>query len=172
MRQGVIEQHFLSSHCAVCDEQTLQSRPLCPRCMADPGASLAVLLARTARLERQHTHMVRMCLHCGGGGGGDSGNARGRDADRDSSLMQMEDAAAGPEPSRCHPSAAWGDRRTGFSESGFSSAAAASGLCAGAGGVVCDSLDCGVYFERRKLTQELVTMSALTQASCTILGDW
>ena len=167
MRQGVIEQHFLSSHCAVCDEQTLQSRPLCPRCMSDPGASLAVLLARTARLERQHTHMVRMCLHCGGGGGGNSGGTRGRDVDRETGQMQREDEAVGPDPSRSHPSAAWGDRQPSFS-----SAATASGLCAGAGGVVCDSLDCGVYFERRKLAQELVTMSALTQASCHVLGDW
>jgi len=35
----------------------------------------------------------------------------------------------------------------------------------GDGGVVCDSLDCGVYFERRKLQQELATSGALLQAA-------
>jgi len=30
---------------------------------------------------------------------------------------------------------------------------------------VCDSLDCGVYFERRKLQQELATSGALLQAA-------
>lgn len=40
------------------------------------------------------------------------------------------------------------------------------------GGVVCDSLDCGVYFERRKLGQEMATLAALTQASSGGLGDW
>ena len=34
--QGVIEQHFLSSHCALCDDQTLRSQTLCRRCLADP----------------------------------------------------------------------------------------------------------------------------------------
>ncbi|KAF5842159.1 hypothetical protein DUNSADRAFT_8846 [Dunaliella salina] len=34
----------------------------------------------------------------------------------------------------------------------------------GDGGVVCDSLDCGVYFERRKVQQELATSGALLQA--------
>ena len=34
--QGVIEQHFLSSHCALCDDQTLQSQTLCRRCLSDP----------------------------------------------------------------------------------------------------------------------------------------
>ena len=41
LRQGVIEQHFLSSHCAVCDEQTLPSRPLCPRCALISGPDLS-----------------------------------------------------------------------------------------------------------------------------------
>lgn len=32
---------------------------------------------------------------------------------------------------------------------------------AAAGGVVCDSLDCGVFFERRKLAHELNTLGGL-----------
>jgi len=30
---------------------------------------VARIQARTAMLEAQHRHMVRICLHCGGGGG-------------------------------------------------------------------------------------------------------
>ena len=33
-----------------------------------------------------------------------------------------------------------------------------------AGGIVCDSLDCGVYFERRKLHYELAAVAALARA--------
>ena len=164
LRQGVIEQHFLSSHCAVCDEQTLLSRPLCPRCTADPRASAAVLMARMARLERQHAHMVRMCLHCGGGGGGHSGaDGGGRAATITSTVTE---AAAG----RVMPSGGEVNGSTGIVGCRDTLAAVASGFCAGAGNIVCESLDCGVYFERRKLAHELGTLSALTQSSCDGLG--
>ncbi len=33
------------------------------------------------------------------------------------------------------------------------------------GGVVCDSLDCGVYYERRKLWYELTSLGALLDAA-------
>lgn len=156
LRQGVIEQHFLSSHCAVCDEQTLPSHPLCPRCVGNPRHVVAVLMARTARLERQHAHMVRMCLHCGGGGGGEKSGVPGGGRVAMGSSEQI--------------SRRYGQVSTG--ETGQDSlAAVASGLCAGAGNVVCESLDCGVYFERRKLVSELDIMSGLTQDSCD-MSDW
>ena len=33
--------------------------------------------------------------------------------------------------------------------------------CAGIGGVVCDSLDCGLYFERQKVHRELTSALAM-----------
>ncbi len=93
--QGVIADYYLSRHCLVCDELTGAAQALCIRCSAEPQASAALLLGRAARLERQHRHTVRLCLHCGGGGG--------------------------------------------------------RAVSAHGGGVVCDNLDCGMYYERRKL---------------------
>lgn len=37
------------------------------------------------------------------------------------------------------------------------------------GGIVCDSLDCGVYYERRKVAHELAAASALGQAGLMLL---
>ena len=161
---------------------------------ADPRASLATLMSRVARLERQQRHMVRICLHCGGGGGGAVGllhspavagapggsglgaGARGgagvggRAADGGGAGADSQGGSAG--------TAAWmnaaGATAAGPSNAagGRGSAAVAAGACAGAGGVVCDSLDCGVYFERRKLAHELSTLAALTQASCQAWDDF
>ncbi len=39
-----------------------------------------------------------------------------------------------------------------------------------AGGIMCDSLDCGVYFERRKVWFELRAAEALAEAGQAILG--
>ncbi len=114
-----MEHYYLSRHCAVCDELTLPSQPLCERCVAAPQLSAAALLARVARLERQHTHVVRMCLHCGGGGEVCTANMEG---------IGGEKVVAD-------------------------------------GGVVCESLDCGVFFERRKLSHELRAMSAMADES-------
>lgn len=36
-----------------------------------------------------------------------------------------------------------------------------NGYNAGCGGVVCDSLDCGVYYERRKVAGELAALGGL-----------
>ena len=38
------------------------------------------------------------------------------------------------------------------------------------GGIVCDSLDCGVYYERRKFAHELAAAAALGQAGLALLG--
>ncbi|DBA81937.1 hypothetical protein WJX77_000726 [Trebouxia sp. C0004] len=38
------------------------------------------------------------------------------------------------------------------------------------GGIVCDSLDCGVYYERRKVAHELAAAAALGQAGLALLG--
>ena len=40
-----------------------------------------------------------------------------------------------------------------------------------AGGIVCDSLDCGVYFERRKLAAELAAVEALADAGLRQLDE-
>ena len=37
------------------------------------------------------------------------------------------------------------------------------------GAIVCDSLDCGVYFERRKVWYELQAVAALAQAGLALL---
>jgi hypothetical protein len=36
---------------------------------------------------------------------------------------------------------------------------------------VCDSLDCGIYFERRKVYYELAAAAALAQAGMQLLDD-
>ena len=77
-----LRRYYLSRHCAVCDEQTHASRPLCDRCLAAPQLAAAVLASRWNRLERQYAQLVRMCAHCGGGGGrsaaeGERGMVRG-----------------------------------------------------------------------------------------------
>ena len=41
---------------------------------------------------------------------------------------------------------------------------------AGAGGIVCDSCDCGLFFERRKLWHELSAVRALAQAGLELLS--
>lgn len=38
------------------------------------------------------------------------------------------------------------------------------------GGIVCDSLDCGVYYERRKVAHELAAATALSQAGLGLLN--
>ena len=38
------------------------------------------------------------------------------------------------------------------------------------GGIVCDSLDCGVYYERRKVAHELAAANALGQAGLALLN--
>jgi DNA polymerase zeta len=103
-----IDRFYLSRHCAVCDELTHASRPLCERCTREPQLAAGVLSARLNRLERQYVQLLRVCLACGGGGGTLESSCGGR--------------------------------------------------------VACDSLDCGVYFERRKVWWELQTAEALATA--------
>ncbi|KAL6779570.1 POLZ1 [Auxenochlorella protothecoides x Auxenochlorella symbiontica] len=72
---STIDRYYLSRHCAVCDELTAASRPLCPRCTGEPQLTAAVLAARLNRLERQNSHLLRLCAHCGGGGATGEGGA-------------------------------------------------------------------------------------------------
>lgn len=72
---STIDRYYLSRHCAVCDELTAASRPLCPRCTDEPQLTAAVLAARLNRLERQNRHLLRLCAHCGGGGATGEGGA-------------------------------------------------------------------------------------------------
>ncbi|GIL62894.1 hypothetical protein Vafri_17102, partial [Volvox africanus] len=127
---GTIDRFYLSRHCVVCDELTRAAQPLCDQCRRDPQASLALLTAQVARLERQHAHMVRICLHCGGGGGRPMTSA--------AAVVRTAGATA--------------------------PACELNGFNAGYGGMVCDSLDCGVYFERRKLAGELAALGALLRS--------
>ena len=106
-----IERFYLSRHCAVCDELTHASKPLCEKCLSEPQIAAAVLGARCNRLGRQYAHLVRVCGACGGGGGNN-----------------VEE-----------------------------------------GGIVCDSLDCGVFFERRKVWQEMTAATALAEAGFGVL---
>jgi DNA polymerase zeta len=102
-----IDRFYLSRHCAVCDELTHASKPLCEKCLTEPQLAAAVLSSRCNRLGRQYSHLLKVCGACGGGGG----------------TVNLED-----------------------------------------GGIVCDSLDCGVYFERRKVWKELQAAEALAAA--------
>jgi DNA polymerase zeta len=102
-----IDRFYLSRHCAVCDGLTRAQQPLCDACKEQPDVSAAVLAARVTRLERQHQHLVRLCLHCGGGGG--------------SCLARQ-------------------------------------------GGVVCDSVACGVWYERSKVANEWRALAQLAAA--------
>lgn len=118
-RNSVLEDFFSSKHCCVCDEphtstlsRTNRPSPLCPKCLAKPASSYATMQLRASSIERQHRHMVRICLHCGGGGGGN-----------------IEEGA-----------------------------------------VVCNSLDCEVYFERVKLSHETRVARALIEECSTLLS--
>lgn len=108
-----IDTFYLSRHCAVCDDLTRATRPLCDRCLLEPQLAAAVLSARWNRLERQYGRLVTVCCGCGAGGGANAGE----------------------------------------------------------GGIVCDSLDCGIYFERRKVWYELRTAVALSDAGLKALKD-
>ena len=94
---STIDSFYLSRHCAVCDELTHATKPLCVRCVREPQLAVAVLGARVNRLGRQYTHLSRVCMGCLG--------------------MQ--------------------------------------------GTLCCDSLDCGVFFERRKVWYEYSNAKAL-----------
>jgi hypothetical protein len=153
--QGVIDQYYLSRHCAVCDELTLPAQPLCGACRADPRGSLATLMARMARLERQHMHMARLCLHCGGGGGPGAPAAS----------VPAPQLPAGPQTPAAATPASWEEAVAGGAADG-GSATCVSAASVGGGGIVCDSLDCGAYFERRKCASELAAISALTHLAC------
>lgn len=97
----------------VCDLLTHAAQPLCEECRRNPQLAAAVLSSRASRLDRHHTTLVRVCLHCGGGG--------------------------------APPAVAPGDA------------------------VGCDSLDCAVFFERRKTAHELAASLALATAGLTLL---
>lgn len=53
----------------VCDGLTHAAKPVCERCLLDPQLAVAVMGARSARLQAQYALTVHTCLHCGGGGG-------------------------------------------------------------------------------------------------------
>ena len=97
----------------VCDALTHAAQPLCETCRRNPQLAAGVLSARAARLERHHTTLVRLCLHCGGGG-------------------------ARPTP---YPGST----------------------------VACDSLDCALFFERRKTAHELTAALALADVGLHLL---
>jgi len=122
-----INSFYLSQHCAACDGLTRMNETLCERCRDAPQLSGALLSARAARLERQHLHLVRLCLHCGGGGGGTGAGGGGGGVGR-GLVYEIGD-----------------------------------------GGVACDSLDCGVFFERRKVRQEARVMAALAAGGLALL---
>lgn len=44
------------------------------------------------------------------------------------------------------------------------------GRSIGHGGILCNSLDCGVYFERRKVAHELAAASALAESGVSLLS--
>ncbi len=143
-----------------CPLRTLQEARLClSHCSSppsytavrrrDPQSSLALLAARVGRLERQHAQLVRLCLHCGGGGG--------RVVPHGVGLGAGAGAGGGGGGGR----GAGGGRGQGGGGAGGTPACVVNGYNAGCGGVVCDSLDCGVYYERRKVAGELAALGGL-----------
>ena len=99
----------------VCDLLTHAAQPLCEACRGNPQLAAAVLTSRASRLDRHHTTLVRICLHCGGGGGRQP-----------------------PLPAES---------------------------------IICDSLDCAVFFERRKTAHELTASLALASAGLSLLDS-
>ncbi len=173
---STIDQFYLSRHCAVCDALTRPNRSVCDACFAEPQATLAVLQARVSRLERQHRHITRICLHCSSGGaclpppapGGGGGGAVQANSNALPPLAAAAAAAAAVQQQQ-HPHVRGGPQLPQQQQPGVSAAQGVNGFLASAlhadGGVVCDSLDCGAYFERRKLAHELSSLSALLRAS-------
>ena len=144
---GTIDRYYLSRHCAVCDELTHATRPLCPACLATPQLAAGVLAARVGRLERQLTQLLRVCAHCGGGGGPDPDHGERKGAGGGLLLLLLLFSSA----SRL-PTGPWLPLLP------------LPTLPRPPGGVVCVSLDCGVYFERRKLHHERRVAARLAEA--------
>lgn len=115
---GKIDNFYLSRHCVCCDGLTRVNQPLCEGCRKDPQLVAAIIPSRLNRTERQHTHLVRLCLACGGG-------------------------------SRLSPTTTGNNSNSDIED--------------GAGHTVCASLDCGIYFERRKVWFELQVARALDE---------
>lgn len=124
-----IDSFYLSRHCAVCGELTTSTRVVCEGCAAAPPMAAVVLAWRAARLEQSAQRLAAVCVNCGGGGGGvgcGGGQAGGR-----------------------------GGGHGGGSGGGGGGGGDVGGMGVGGGSVECVSLDCPVYFERRKVDLEV-----------------
>jgi len=130
-----IDQFFLSVRCAVCGALTEAPRVVCAACAAQPGAAAAALAWRAAALERAAAKAARVCLGCGGGGG-----------------------AVSP--------AGFAFRGCGGGGRGDQSVRnrdVSGGV--GVGAVECVSLDCALFFARRKTETELRAAAAHVDAA-------
>jgi hypothetical protein len=175
--------YYLSRHCAVCDELTHESKPLCPRCLGNPQLAAAVLAARWNRLERQYAQLARICLHCGGGGGGNASEGEGGLGWVAVGICQsnaLRDFLGCQHP----PLSIWPLKAAGTSKAVdacfkpfrlmplplLTRTSPPFPPCL-PGGIVCNSLDCGVYFERRKVWFELCASRGLAEAGLSILDS-
>ena len=144
-----IDQFFLSARCALCGELTEAPRVVCEACAANPGAAAATLAWRAAALERDSAKLARVCLGCGGGGGA------------------VEDAGF------AFRGCGGGGGGGGSGDPGldfFARTSPSLDVSSRAGAVECVSLDCDVFFARRKAETELHAAAAHVDAAFRLGG--
>ena len=130
-----IDQFFLSVRCAVCGELTEAPRIVCVACASSPGAAAATLAWRAAALERDAAKLARVCLGCGGGGGAVTPAGF--------AFRGCGEFISGGDPGKGH----------------------AREVSLSVGAVECVSLDCALFYRRRKTETELRAAAAHVDAA-------
>lgn len=128
---NTIDNIFHSAHCAVCFGLTSVGRIVCLSCGADAAYAAATLAWRAVALETQKQKLHKVCLGCGGGGGGDASLSVGF--------------------SGCG---------TALGTSGCDASTPTRQAQRSIPAIECVSLDCSVFFTRRKTETELETAVA------------
>ena len=137
---ATIDAHFNSRKCAACGELTRPNKVACSACASTPSAAAAtatVFGRRAAALESAAHRISAVCVSCQGCGG----------------------ATGCPLP-RTRPRNTDADDRT-TPDGGVLINAGRRGVW---GSVECESLDCPVYFERRRVEQERADAEATFEA--------
>ena len=140
---NTIDNIFHSAHCAVCFGLTSVGRIVCLSCGADAAYAAATLAWRAVALETQKQKLHKVCLGCGGGGGGDASLSVGF--------------------SGCG---------TALGTSGCDASTPTRQAQRSIPAIECVSLDCSVFFTRRKTETELETAVAHVERAFTPGGGW
>ncbi len=162
----------------VCDALTRAEQPLCGACLVQPQLAVAVLQSRAAGLETAYACLVQV---------GEGALLLRRRSTRGRGTSRSQPLPEGVAPAMMlAPSSRPDGEPTPFGVAVLGIVTSAHlGLCAqiclhcgggggrpavaGPGGVVCDSLDCAVYFERRKAAWEGATARAQLDAALAVL---